>query len=142
MYLQINTVKYNATENLRIFTRIYKQFDRSFSLICYYLFIFGLLRISVGLSVFGFIANKYQWRAIRLLSTICNIQSAIWWAILKVILNYLRLPTHNHHSINFNFYYLIVLFVSDPHTQSLLPSIFMILRSLLASFNIIIRLSK
>jgi hypothetical protein len=46
------------TEKLRIFLRIYKQFDPSFSLICYYLFIFGLLRISIGLSVFGFVANE------------------------------------------------------------------------------------
>jgi len=130
------------TEKLWIFTRIYKQFDPSFLLICYYLFIFGLLQISIGLLVFRFVANKYQWRAIRLLLTICNIWSAIWWAIPKVILNYSRLPTQNHHSINFNFYYLIVLFVSDPLTQSLLPSIFMILLSLLASLNIIIRLSK
>jgi hypothetical protein len=65
------------TEKLRIVTRIYKQFDPSFSLICYYLFIFGLLRISISLLVFGFIANEYQQRAIRLLSTIRNIQSAI-----------------------------------------------------------------
>jgi hypothetical protein len=65
------------TEKLRIFTRIYKQFDPSFSLICYYSFIFGQLRISIGLSVFGFIANEYQQRAIRLLLTIRNIRSAI-----------------------------------------------------------------
>jgi hypothetical protein len=74
------------TEKLWIFMRIYKQFDPSFSLICYYSFIFGLLRISIGLSVFGFIANEYQQRAIWLLSTIHNIWSAIWWAITKVIL--------------------------------------------------------
>jgi hypothetical protein len=65
------------TEKLRIFTRIYKQFDPSFSLIFYYSFIFGLLQISIGLSVFGFVANEYQQRAIRLLSTIRNIWSAI-----------------------------------------------------------------
>ncbi len=79
------------TEKLWIFTRIYKQFDPCFSLICYYSFIFGLLRISIGLSVFGFIANEYQWRAIQLLSTIHNIRSAIWWAILNLILNYSRI---------------------------------------------------
>ncbi len=65
------------TKILPIVMRIYKQFDPSFSLICYYLFIFGLLRISIGLSVFGFVANEYQQRAIRLLSTIHNIWSAI-----------------------------------------------------------------
>ncbi len=84
------------TEKLRIVLRIYKQFDPSFSLICYYSFIFGLLRISIGLSVFGFVANKYKQRAIRLLSTIRNIRSAIRWAILKVILNYLLLPSFDH----------------------------------------------
>ncbi len=57
------------TEKLRIFTRIYKEFDPSFSLICYYSFIFGLLRTSIGLSVFGFVAKEYQQRAIQLLST-------------------------------------------------------------------------
>jgi hypothetical protein len=46
------------TEKLLIVTRIYKQFDPSFSLICYYSFIFGLLRISIGLSVFGFVTNE------------------------------------------------------------------------------------
>ncbi len=65
------------TKKLRIFMRIYKQFDPSFSLICYYQFIFGLLRISIGLSVFRFVANEYQRRAILLLSTIHNIRSAI-----------------------------------------------------------------
>ncbi len=83
------------TKKLRIVTRIYKQFDPSFSLICYYSFIFRLLRISIGLSVFGFVANEYQQRAIRLLSTIRNIWSAIWWVIPKVILNYSRLPRLN-----------------------------------------------
>ncbi len=81
------------TKKLRIFTRIYKQFDPSFSLICYYWFIFGLLQISIGLSVFGFVANKYQQRDFLLLLTIHNIWSAIQWAIPKVILNYSRQPT-------------------------------------------------
>jgi hypothetical protein len=65
------------TEKLQIFMRIYKQFDPSFLLICYYLFIFGILQISIGLSVFGLVANEYQRRTIQLLSTICNIWSAI-----------------------------------------------------------------
>ncbi len=83
------------TEKLQIFMRIYKQFDPSFSLICYYSFIFGQLQISIGLSVFGFVANEYQQRAIWLLSTIRNIRSAIRWAILKVILNYLCIPNND-----------------------------------------------
>ncbi len=87
------------TEKLWIFMRIYKQFDPSFSLICYYSFIFGLLLISIGLSVFGFVANEYKWRAIRLLSAICNIRSVIQWAIPKVILNYSRLS--NRWGLNF-----------------------------------------
>ncbi len=73
--------------------RIYKQIDLSISLICYYSFIFGLLRKSIGVSAFGFIAKEYQRRAILLLSAIHYIQSAIRWAILKVILNYSRLPS-------------------------------------------------
>jgi hypothetical protein len=84
------------TKKLWIFVRIYKQFDASFSLICYYLFIFSLLRISIGLSVFRFVANKYPQRAIRLLTTIHNIRSAIRWVMLKVILNYSPLPSGAH----------------------------------------------
>ncbi len=89
------------TEKLWIVTRIYKQFDPSFSLICYYSFIFGLLRISIGLSIFGFVANEYQWRAIRLILTIHNIRSAIRWAIPKVILNYLCIPSKYQLSLSF-----------------------------------------
>ena len=63
----------NIYENLQIV-------DSSFSPICYYSFIFGLLWISFGLSVFGFVADKYKWIAIHLLLTIHNIQSAIRWA--------------------------------------------------------------
>jgi len=65
------------TEKLLIFMRIYKQFDPSFSLLSYYSFIFGLLCILIGLSVFGFVDNKFQQRAIWLLLTIRNIWSAI-----------------------------------------------------------------
>jgi hypothetical protein len=63
-----------------------------FSLICYYSLIFGLLRISIGLSVFRFVANEHKWIAIHSLSTFRNILSGIRWAIMKVILNYLPLP--------------------------------------------------
>jgi hypothetical protein len=65
------------TEKLQIFMGIYKQFDPSFILICYYSFIFSLLQISIGLSVFRFVENEYQRRAIQLLSAIHNIRSAI-----------------------------------------------------------------
>ncbi len=58
------------TEKLQTFMTIYKLFDPSFSLICYYLFMFGLLLISIGFSVFRFIANEYQQIAIQLLLTI------------------------------------------------------------------------
>ncbi len=40
--------------------------------------------MSIGLLVFGFVANEYKWRAIQLHLTIRNIRSAIWWAIVKV----------------------------------------------------------
>ncbi len=56
---------------------------------CYYSFIFGLLWISIGLSVFRFVANKYKWIAILSLSTICNIQSGIQWTNLKVKKHYI-----------------------------------------------------
>jgi hypothetical protein len=58
----------------------------------YYSLIFGLLRISIGLSVFRFIANKYKRITICSLSTIRNIRSGIQWAKPKVILNYSTLP--------------------------------------------------
>jgi hypothetical protein len=61
------------TEKLQIFMRIYKQFDLIFSLICYYSLIFSLLQISIGLSVFRFVANEYKRITIRPLSTIRNI---------------------------------------------------------------------
>ena len=54
---------------------------------------FGLLQISIGLYIFRFVANEYQPIAMQLHSTIHNILSAIWWAITKIILNYLPLPT-------------------------------------------------
>jgi hypothetical protein len=49
--------------------RIYNYFDPSLSQICYYSFILGLLQISIGLSVFGFIANEYKQIAIWSLLT-------------------------------------------------------------------------
>ncbi len=55
--------------------------------------IFGLLRISIGFSVFGFVANEYKRITICSLSTIRNIRSGIRWAKLKVILNYSMLPS-------------------------------------------------
>jgi hypothetical protein len=76
----------NINENLQIV-------QTHISPICYYSLIFGLLRISIGLSVFGFVANKYKQIMIRSLSTICNIRSGIRGAITKVILNYLPLPS-------------------------------------------------
>jgi hypothetical protein len=51
-------VKYDADrEIMNIYENL--KIDPSFSLICYYSFIFGLLQISIGLSVFGFVANEY-----------------------------------------------------------------------------------
>ncbi len=40
--------------------------------------------MSIGLLVFGFVANEYKPIAIWSLSTICNIQSGIRWTNLKV----------------------------------------------------------
>ncbi len=71
MYLQINMVKYNADREIM---NIYKNLQIP---ICYYSFIFGLLQIFIGLLVFRFVVNEYQRIAIRLLSTIHTIWSAI-----------------------------------------------------------------
>ncbi len=68
----------NTYENLQI---VWSQFFTN-KLI---LFIFSLIWISIGLSVFGLVANQYKQIAIWLHSTICNVQSAIWLAITKVI---------------------------------------------------------
>jgi hypothetical protein len=43
----------------------------------YYSLIFGLLRIFIGLSVFGFVANEYKLITICSLSNIRNIRSGI-----------------------------------------------------------------
>jgi ABC-type sugar transport system permease subunit len=98
----LNSVFTNKYGKIRCWPRNYKylwEFTNSFIPVFHwyatYSFIFSLLRISIGLSVFGFIANKYKRIAIQLLSTIRNIQSAIQWAIMKVILNYSLLPTSN-----------------------------------------------
>ena len=84
------------TEKLQILIRIQLvRFDLSFSPLSWYSFIFGLIQISIGLSVFGFVANDYKQIAIRLHLTIRNIRSAIGWAITKIILNYSCLPNKN-----------------------------------------------
>ncbi len=60
------------------------------------------VQISIGLSVF--VANEYKQIAIRLLSTIHNIQSTIRWAIMNVILNYLLLPSKHSWVTNLSLY--------------------------------------
>jgi hypothetical protein len=66
------------------------------------LFIFLLIRISIGLSVFGFISNEYKPIAIQSRSSIHNIWSAIQWGITKVIFDYSILPNKNSFK-NLNF---------------------------------------
>jgi hypothetical protein len=82
VFLQINTVKYNADWEI---TNIHKNLQ---------IVDLGLPLISIGLLVFGFVANEYKWIAIQLLLTIHNIWSAIQLMIIKVILDYSPLPTH------------------------------------------------
>jgi len=65
-----------------------------------FVYIFSLLQIFIGSSVFGFIANEYKRIAICSLLTIRNIWSGIQWAKPKVILNYSMLPNW-HQLINF-----------------------------------------
>jgi hypothetical protein len=79
--------------------RICKCFDPSFSPICYYSFIFGLLWISIGLSVFRFVANEYKQIAIQPLLTIRDIRSGIRWTNLKVKNHYS--PLLNCHRYDF-----------------------------------------
>ncbi len=77
VFLQINTVKYDVDrEIMNIYDNLQIVQSHFFTDI-YYSLIFGLLRISFGLSVFGFIANEYKRITIRSLSTICNIRSGI-----------------------------------------------------------------
>ncbi len=92
-----NIVKYNANWE---FTNIYENLQIVWSLFVMdklVSFIFGLIWISIGLSVFRFIANKYKQRAIWLHLTIHNIWSPIWWVITKVILNYSPFICHKSH---------------------------------------------
>ncbi len=88
MFLQINMVKYNADREI---TNIYENLQivgtHFFTDLLPFVNIFGLLQISIGLLVFRFVVNKYKRITIHALLTICNIQSVIWWAITKVILN-------------------------------------------------------
>jgi hypothetical protein len=81
VYLQINTVKYNA-EYLEEFTNSSIPVFHRYATI--HLYIFGLLQISICLSVFGFVAYEYKWIAIQSLLTICNIWSGIRWMNPKV----------------------------------------------------------
>ncbi len=77
MYLQVSMVNYiadreitNTYENLQIV-------QSQFLPISYYSFLFGLIGISIGLSIFGLIANEYKRITIRFHLTTCNIRSAI-----------------------------------------------------------------
>jgi hypothetical protein len=92
MYLQINTIKYDAVWEI---TNIYENLQIVWSQILTDMLLFIYIQStlkSIGLSVFRFVANKYKGIAIWLFSTIRNVRSAIRWAIMKVILNYSLLP--------------------------------------------------
>ncbi len=73
-------------------TNIYKNLQIVWSQFFTDMLLFVYIR-STGLLVFRLVANEYQWIAIQLLLAIRNIRSAIWWAIMKVILNYSCLLT-------------------------------------------------
>jgi hypothetical protein len=64
-------VKYNGNQKI---TNTYENFQIIQSLISLYSFIFGLIQISIGLSVFEFDANKHE---LNLHLTIHNIWSPI-----------------------------------------------------------------
>ena len=84
MYLQINMVKYDVDQEI---TNIYEnlQIVQSHFFTDMLLFVnIRLLQISIGLSVFGFVANKYKQIAIWSLLAIPNTWSNIQWTILKV----------------------------------------------------------
>ncbi len=97
-----NSVYTNKYGKIRCWPRNYeylREFTNSlipfFHRYCTFLLIFGLLRISIGLSVFGFVANEYKQITICSLSNIRNIRSGIRWAKPKVILNYSTLPNYD-----------------------------------------------
>jgi hypothetical protein len=90
VFLQINTIKYDTDW---VITNIYKNLQIVRTHFCTNMLLFSLLQISIGLSVFGFVANEYKQITIRSVLTIRNIWSGIRWAKPKVILNYSCLPT-------------------------------------------------
>jgi len=96
VYLHINMVKYNANwEIMNTYKNLQTVWSQFFTDKLIFVYI-GLIQISIGLAVFGFVGNEYKQRAIQLHSTIHNIWSAIQWAITNVILNYSPLPNTFH----------------------------------------------
>ncbi len=86
-------VKYNAKWEI---TNTYENLQIDWSQFFTDKLIFFYIRSNWNiywLSIFGFFANEYKQIAIQIHSTIHNIWSAIWWAIMKVILNYSLLPS-------------------------------------------------
>ena len=93
MFLQLNTVKYDADQEI---TNTYKNLQKVWSQFLTDKLIFISIQSNlniIGLLVFRFVANVCKQIAIWLHLTICHIWSSIQWAIMKVILNYLPLPT-------------------------------------------------
>ncbi len=93
MYLQINTVKYDADREIM---KIYKNLQLVRSQIFTDMLLFIYIRSTSNIYWFISIQIHCQWIAIWLLLTISNIQSAIWWVIMKAIFNYSRLPMFNN----------------------------------------------
>ncbi len=90
MYLQINTVKYKAYREIM---NIYKNLQIVQSQFFTDMLLFVYIQSTSNIYWFISIQIHCQQIAIQLLLTILNIQSAIWWAIKKVILNYSHLLT-------------------------------------------------
>ncbi len=90
MYLQLNMVKYDADQEI---TNIYKNLQTVWSQFFTDMLLFIYIRSTSNIYWFIGIRIHCQRRAIQLLSTICNIRSALGWAIPKVILNYSLIPS-------------------------------------------------
>ncbi len=93
MYLQINTVKYDADREIM---KIYKNLWLVRSQIFTDMLLFVYIRSTSNIYRFISIQIHCQRIAIQLLLTISNIQSAIWWVIMKAIFNYLCQPMFNN----------------------------------------------
>ncbi len=95
MYLQINTVKYDADWEI---TNIYENLQIVLSQFFTNMLLFVYIRSTSNIYWFISILIRCQQipkNSYSVTLTICTFRSAIWWAITKVILNYSCLPNND-----------------------------------------------